>query len=114
MRKSAIAAAVTALVAAGAAAGARAGSAPSAAAQMCLQGPQIDHYQIVNETDSSPSLDFAGLAHGSDSIGPYVIAPNHGGCVSFVAENSKAKGKGKAAEPTEYLTITFSQVFISQ
>lgn len=43
-----------------------------------------------------------------------MIAPNHGGCVSFVAENSKAKGKGKAAEPTEYLTITFSQVFISQ
>ncbi|MGH2933462.1 MAG: hypothetical protein ACRDL2_02980 [Gaiellaceae bacterium] len=116
MRTSAFVTVLAALTAAAAAGGgARADSPPSGAAHMCLQGPQFDYYEIVNETDASPPLDFGGLVHGSDQIGPYVIAANHGECVSFVALNSKGKSKGstKGEMPLEYLTFKFTQVFIT-
>jgi hypothetical protein len=119
MRKSAFVTVVAALAATTVAtAGARADSAPSDAAHMCLKGPQIDYYEIIDETDTSLPIDFGGLVHGSDQIGPYVIAENHGDCVSFVARNSKGngsgKGSGKGDRPTEYLTFTFTNVLITQ
>lgn len=101
---------VAALAAAGVAVGARADSAPSAAAQMCLQGPQVDYYAIVGGTDAPAPLDFRGLAHGSDQIGPYVVAADHGECVSFVALNSKGKGSTKDDRPQESLSLTYTKV----
>ena len=79
----------------------------SDAAQICLQGPQIDYYQLVGETDSSPPLDFHGLAHGSDETGTYIVAQSYGDCVSFAAYNSKGTNSNK---PKETITLNFTKV----
>lgn len=85
----------------------------SDAAAACLQGPQIDYYQVVNASDSGPPLDFGDLQHGSDSTGPFVIAMSNGDCVSFVAKNSKGKGSTSNPKPTPYIKYTFETLIIT-
>jgi len=86
----------------------------SDAAHACLQGPQIDFYEVVGATggDSSPNLEFEGLAQGFDASegAPYIVAPDHGACVSFVADNSKGSGS-KDKQP--YIKITLTEAIIS-
>jgi hypothetical protein len=83
----------------------------SDATQVCLQGPQIDYYQLVGDTDYGPSLDFGNLVHGSDETGPFVVAMNQGDCVSFVARNSK--GKNSNGNVQTYYVAVFQAVFVS-
>jgi hypothetical protein len=83
----------------------------SDAAHACLQGLQKDYYEVIDLTpDAGTVLEFGGLAHGSDDAGTYVIAPNHGECTSFVAENSN---KPKVDQPVRYLRLTLTEVYIS-
>jgi hypothetical protein len=84
-------------------------SAPSDAAHMCLQGPQIDYYRVVSTETSAPDLEFGGLVHGADERGTFVVAQNHGECVSFVAKNKKGKG----SQPEVYLQLTLTAPLIS-
>lgn len=94
------------------AAGALADSPASDATQACLQGPQLDYYQIIGGTeDAPPILDYGSLAHGSDETGPYVIAQNYSDCVSFIAKNSK--GKSSNTNPVHYMVFVMKDVLIS-
>jgi hypothetical protein len=80
----------------------------SDAAHMCLQGgPQIDYYEVLGNSDSAPPLDFGDLVHGADEIGPYIIAENHGDCVSFAAKNKGSKG---GTHPRETLSINYTKI----
>lgn len=87
----------------------RADSPQSNAAHACIQGPQIDHYQVIGVQDASQvQLDFRGLPHGADTFGPYIIAQTHGECESFAAVNDKTPPKN--SQPSESLTINFTKI----
>ena len=73
----------------------------SDAAHTCLQGPQRDYYQVEGANDSAPPLKYHGLAHGVDDTGQYILAPTHGDCVSFSADNT---------QPTQSISINFTKV----
>lgn len=84
----------------------------SDAAQTCTQGPQIDYYEVVGATeDAVRALDFGNLAHGSDELGTYVLAADHGDCVSFIAKNNK--GKSSSTNGQVFLKVELKQVFVS-
>lgn len=103
---------VTTVATLSASTGALADSPASGAAETCAQGPQIDYYRAVDATeDAAPALDFGSLVHGSDELGTYVVAPDHGGCVSFIAKNNK--GKSSSTNGQEFLHVELKQVFIS-
>ncbi len=91
-----------------ASAGASADSASSDAAHMCLQGPQVDYYEVVGSAEKF-APDFGDLTNGSDEKGAFIVAANHGECVSFVAKNSKGKGSEK---PAEQIKIVFTDVLV--
>jgi hypothetical protein len=104
-------------------AAAAADSPASDAAQGCLQGPQYAFYAVSGDDGAStpaadsasapPLIDFGGLAHGSNDLGDYVVAADHGDCVSFIAKNSKGKGgKGGAAAP--FIVFKFSLVALKE
>lgn len=78
----------------------------SDAAHICLQGPQRDYYEVLGATDSTPPLDYHGLVHGSDDGGTFILAQNHGNCVSFAADNTKKSD----SKPAETITINFTKV----
>jgi hypothetical protein len=93
-------------------AGALGESPASDAAGACLQAPQLDYYQVVDDTpDAGPELDFGDLAHGSDEAGTYILASNQGDCVSFVARNTK--GKNSNINGQAYLVVIFKTAVIS-
>jgi hypothetical protein len=81
--------------------GALADSPGSDAAHACLQGPQRDYYQVVGADDSSPPLNYHGLAHGADDSGQYILAGTHGDCVSFAADNT---------QPAQSISINYTKV----
>lgn len=95
-----------------AAASAFAESPGSDAAQACADSSQIDYYQVIGGTDgATPVVDFGNLAHGSDVNGTYVIATNHGDCVSFIAKNTK--GKSSSTNGQEFLQIKLTDVVVT-
>jgi hypothetical protein len=83
--------------------GALADSPGSDAAHACLQGSQRDYYQVVVSTDSTPTLKYHGLAHGVDDTGQFILAPTHGDCVSFAADNTQS---------AQSISINFTKVEI--
>jgi hypothetical protein len=92
--------------------GARADSPASDAAETCAQGPQIDYYQVIGDTvAAAPVLDFGTLAHGSDEIGTYVLAADHGECVGFIAKNTK--GKSSTTNGQEFFKIELKEVYVT-
>jgi hypothetical protein len=98
--------AVTALAATGVVWGATtalADSPSSDAAHACLQGQQRDYYEVVGATDSTPPLNYHGLAHGVNDSGQYILAGTHGDCVSFAADNT---------QPAQSISINFTKVEI--
>jgi hypothetical protein len=92
--------------------GALADSPASNAAETCAQGPQVDYYQVVGATvDAAPAVDFGNLVHGSDEIGTYVLATDHGDCVSFIAKNTK--GKSSTTNGQEFLRVELKEVYVT-
>jgi hypothetical protein len=81
--------------------GALADSPGSDAAHACLKGPQRDYYEVVGDTDSAPPLVYHGLVHGIDDSGRYILAGDHGDCVSFAADNT---------QPSESISINFTKI----
>ncbi len=103
---------VTTVATLSASTGALADSPASDAAQTCAQEPQIDYYQVDGATeDAARALDFGNLAHGSDEFGSYVLATDHGDCVSFIAKNNK--GKSSSTNGQEFFKVELKQVVIS-
>jgi hypothetical protein len=85
----------------------------SDAAVTCLQGPQIDFYEVVNPAgDSTANLDFEGVTQGFDDSTsmPYILSLSHGACVSFVAKNSKGSGSDRKAQ---YIKVVLTEVLIT-
>jgi len=96
--------AVTALAATGVVWGATAAFADSPgsdAAHACLQGPQRDYYEVLGATDSAPPLKYHGLVHGVDDTGQFILAPTHGDCVSFAADNT---------QPAQSISLNFTKI----
>jgi hypothetical protein len=56
---------------------------------------------VLGADDSTPPLNYHGLAHGLDDSGQYILAGTHGDCVSFAADNTK---------PAESVSINFTKV----
>jgi hypothetical protein len=81
--------------------GALADSPGSDAAHACLHAPQRDYYEVVGAGDSTPPLDYHGLFHGFDDSGAYILAGNHGDCVSFAEDNS---------QPSRSISINYTKI----
>jgi hypothetical protein len=89
---------------ASAATAALADSPGSDAAHACLQGPQRDYYEVVGANESTPPLNYHGLAHGVNDTGRYILAGTHGDCVSFAADNT---------QPSQSISINYTKIEVA-